>query len=247
MGAGAGLVKGIDSLVREIAVGNIAVGQLDTGLDGSFGIIYIVVGLIFGLDVVENRYRLLGRSRLYHHLLEATFEGTVLLYVDAVFIESSGSDALQLPAGKGRLQHIGGVHLSLGISCAYDSVYLVDEQNDILILRQFGKNRLDTLLEFAAVFGAGDERRHVECDHTLVEEHARDLVIDDAEGQALDYGRLAHARFANQHRIILLAAAENLGQTLDLGLTPDDRVKLAGRGCLGHVVTEFVKHRSIGA
>jgi len=38
----------------------------------------------------------------------------------------------------------------------------------------------------------------------------RHVAIDDPLGEALDDGRLAHARLAEEHGIVLRAAAENL-------------------------------------
>ena len=66
------------------------------------------------------------------------------------------------------------------------------------------------------------------------------LRCDDALRQALGDGGLAHARLADQHRVVLLAAREDLDDALDLVLAADDRVELAlarqlrsGRGRTG--------------
>ena len=56
------------------------------------------------------------------------------------------------------------------------------------------------------------------------------LPVGDFLRQAFDDGRLAHAGFAEQHRIVLRAAAENLDDALDFILAADDRVHLAFAG-----------------
>ena len=48
--------------------------------------------------------------------------------------------------------------------------------------------------------------------------------LDDAPGQALGDRRLADARIADEKRVVLLAAAENLDGAVDLGLAADQRV-----------------------
>ena len=60
----------------------------------------------------------------------------------------------------------------------------------------------------------------------------------DFLGQAFDDGGLADAGLAEQHRIVLGAAAENLDHALDLVLAADDRVHLAFAGDLGQVAAE---------
>ena len=46
-------------------------------------------------------------------------------------------------------------------------------------------------------------------------------------GEALDDRRLADARLADQHRVVLGAPAEHLDDAADLLVTADDRVDLA--------------------
>ena len=56
----------------------------------------------------------------------------------------------------------------------------------------------------------------------------RHVAGDDALRQALGDGRLADARLADQGRVVLGPAAEDLDDPLDLLLAADDRVDLAG-------------------
>ena len=54
-------------------------------------------------------------------------------------------------------------------------------------------------------------------------------------GQALDDGRLAHARLADEDRVVLGAAGQHLDDPADLLVAPDDRVDLPLAGQRGQV------------
>ena len=56
------------------------------------------------------------------------------------------------------------------------------------------------------------------------------FAIDNLLGEAFGDGGLAHARIADEQRIVLAAAAQNLDRALDFGIAPDQRVGLALRG-----------------
>ena len=70
---------------------------------------------------------------------------------------------------------------------------------------------------------------------------------DDPLGQPLDDGGLADAGLADQDRVVLGPAGEDLDHPLDLGLAADDRVELALARELGEIAGEFVEHRGLGA
>ena len=59
-------------------------------------------------------------------------------------------------------------------------------------------------------------------------------------GQTLGDGRLADAGLADQGRVVLGPAAEDLDNPLDLLLAADDRVELAQAGRFGQVYAELV-------
>ena len=63
----------------------------------------------------------------------------------------------------------------------------------------------------------------------------------DAGGEALDDGGLADAGLADQHRVVLRAARQDLHDALDLGLATDHRVELALGGELRQVAPELVE------
>jgi hypothetical protein len=124
-------------------------------------------------------------------------------------------------------------------------VQLVDEEDDVLGAAHLVHHRLDALLELAAVLGAGDHHREVQHHEALVLEDLRHLAVDDVLRQALDDGRLADARLAQQHGVVLAAAAEDLDDALDLVLAADDRVEVVLAGQLGEVAAEGVERRGL--
>ena len=103
----------------------------------------------------------------------------------------------------------------------------VNEQNNVLRAPDFIHDRLDALFKLAAIFRAGDHERQVERDDALVAQQVGHVALGDFLRQPFDDGRLAHAGFAEQHRIVLRAAAKNLNDTLDFVLAADDRVHVA--------------------
>ena len=173
--------------------------------------------------------------------LEAALEGGVLLEVLAVLVERGGADGLQLAAGQHRLEDRGGVDGALGGTGADERVQLVDEQDDVAAGLDLLQHLLEALLEVAAVAAAGDERAEVERVELLVVQRLGHVVADDVLGEALDDGGLADAGLADQHRVVLGAAAEHLHDPLDLALAPDDRVELLLAGELGEVAAELVE------
>ena len=115
-------------------------------------------------------------------------------------------------------------------------MHLVDEEDDLPLRRlDLVEHGLQPLLELAAIFGAGDQRAHVEREHLLVFQAFRHVAGDDAVRQPLDDGGLADAGLADQHRIVLGAAGEHLDGAPDLLVAPDHRIELAFGGGLGEV------------
>ena len=174
--------------------------------------------------------------------LEAAGQRGVLLDVLAVLVERGGADGVQLAAGQGRLEDVARVHGALGGAGAHDGVQLVDEQDDAAVgLADLLEHALQAVLELAAVLGAGHERAHVELDDVLVADGGGHVARDDALGQALDDGGLAHARLADEHGVVLGAAAEHLDGAADLLDAADDRVELALAGEVGDVAAVLLE------
>ena len=162
------------------------------------------------------------------HRLEAAFERGVLFDVLAVFVERRGADHVQFAARQHRLEQVAGVHRAFGLARADDGVHLVDEQHDLALrLLHFLEHGLEPLFEFAAILRAGDQRAHVERDDLLVLQPFGHVAAHDALREAFDDRRLADARLADQHRIVLGAPREHLDDAANLFVAADHRVELA--------------------
>jgi hypothetical protein len=239
--ARAGLVDHVDRLVGQEAAVDELDRQVDRGLEGLVGVAHLVVVLVALGQAVEDGDRVVAVRRLDHHRLEAALEGAVLLDELAVLVEGGRADALDLAARQGGLEDVGGVDRALGAAGADQRVQLVDEQDHVLRPAHLGHHRLDALLELAAVLRAGDHHRQVEDHDALVVQHLGGLAVDDALGQALDDGGLADAGLAEQHRVVLGAARQDLDDALDLVGAADHRVELAVARAFGQVAAEGVE------
>ena len=122
-------------------------------------------------------------------------------------------------------------------------MHLIDEQDDVLGALDLVHDALDALFELTAVFRASDHQGEVEGDDLTVEEDLRDDTRGNFLGEAFDDGGLAHAGFADEDRIILRAAAENLHHAADFFFAADDRIEFAGLGELGEIAAESLKQR----
>jgi hypothetical protein len=99
-----GLVDEVDGLVGQLAVGDVAVGELRRGLEGLVGDVDLVVGLVAVAQALEDLHGLVRRRLVHADLLEAALQRAVALEVLAVLVERRRADRLQLPAREGRLE-----------------------------------------------------------------------------------------------------------------------------------------------
>ena len=164
-----------------------------------------------------------------------------------MFIEGGGADATQFAAGQHRLEQIAGIHGTAAGAGTHHGVDLIDEQHDL----PFGggdllEHGLEPLLKLTAVLGTGNQRAHVEGDQLAVLQRLGHIAVDDALGQPLHNGGLADAGLADQHRVVLGAAREDLNRAADLLIAADHRIELAFAGRLGEIAAVFLQ-RFIGA
>jgi hypothetical protein len=160
----------------------------------------------------------------------------------AVLVERGRADRAQLAAGEHRLQHVGRVDRALGGAGADDRVQLVDEDDQLALgLLDLAEDGLQPLLELAAVLRAGEEGADVELPDALALQPLRHVARDDPLREALDNRRLADARVADQHGIVLRAARQDLNDAADLVVAADDRVELARLGELRQVAPELLE------
>ena len=152
------LVDQVDGLIRQEAVGDVALGEHDGLAQDTVGNFHAVEGLVVVGDALENFERILHARLVDRDGLEAALERGVLLDVLAVLVEGRRADDLNFAAREGGLQDIGGVHAALGVARADDVMHLVDDENDVAELADLLDKTLHAALELAAELRAGDER-----------------------------------------------------------------------------------------
>ena len=159
----ADLVDHVDRLVRQLAVVDVARRQLDRALDRVGRVADVVVLLERRAQPGDDLDRVLDRRLVDVDLLEPAQQRAVLLEMVAEFLVGGRADAADRARGQRGLQQVRCVHRAArGRAGADHRVDLVDEQDRVRQLLELGDDRLQPLLEVAAVAGAGEQRAHVE-------------------------------------------------------------------------------------
>ncbi len=143
---------------------------------------------------------------------------------------------MQFTASQRGFEHVASVHRAFGLAGSDHRVQLIDEQDDLpFLLGEVVEHSLQPLFKLAAKFGARDERAHVERKDALVLQAFGNLTVDDSLREAFDDRGLAHARLADQHRIIFRSALQNLDRATNLIVATDHGIELAGSGSRGEI------------
>ena len=82
---------------------------------------------VFLSNVVKNLEGLFRRWRIHHDFLESSIQSPVLFDKLPVFIQGRGPDALNLPTGQGRLEHIAGIQRTRCTARSYHGMNLVNK------------------------------------------------------------------------------------------------------------------------
>ncbi len=187
---------------------------------------------------------LLDRWFRHQHRLEAPLERRIFFDVLLIFVEGCRADQAELATGKRGFQHVRDIEAAFAtaLSRPHNRVQFIDKQDQFVLLgRDFIDQLLGPLFEFAAILRSSHHRVDVHLDEPLAAQHFRDVAVDDALGQPFDDRGLAHTRFADQHRIVLLAPREHFDRALDFLRATQHRVKLALTRHGREVASELVK------
>ncbi len=241
--ARAGFVDQIDRLVGKEPVGNVSIRLIHGRFDGFGRVLDVVEGLVAILDARQHLDRFAFGRRIDLDRLEAPLERPILLDVFPVLGRRRRANAADFAARQRRLQDIGGIERTFGRTGTDQRVKLVDEHDDVRVLGELLHDRFQPFLELTAILGAGDDERNVEGEQPLVGEEMRNIAVDNLLREPFDDGRLADTRFADEDRVVLRAAAEHLLNTLDLDVTPHERVELILHRRFGEVAAELGEQR----
>src|SRR4051794_23488573 len=88
------------------------------------------------------------------------------------------------------------------------------------------------------IFSTSDQGAHIERNEATVE-ILRHVALDDSLRQSLDYRRLADARVANQHRVVLAPPRQDAHDAADLVIAPNHGIELAVARLLDEVDAVF--------
>ena len=238
-------VHEVDGFVRQKPIGDVAVGKLHRRVKRHIGDLSFVMLFVLRTKALQDQNGFLNGRRFNLHGLEASFERSVLLDVFAIFVERRRANALHLTAAQGRLNDIRGVHRAFGRTGADDGVQLIDKQNDVLGAANLVHHGFDALLELATVFCAGDHQRKIKRDDAFLAKQFGNVAFGNFLRKTFDDCSLADTGFAQQHRIVLGAAAKDLNDPLDLVLAADHRVHFAFASDLSEVAAESFQRRSL--
>ncbi len=203
------------------------------------------MALVVLAHLLQHGDGLLDGWLIHQHRLEAALQRGILLDVLAIFVQGRRANRAQLATRQRWLQQIGRANRALGVARADDGMQLVDEQDHIGILSDLFEHLLDALLKLAAEHRASDHTAHTDRDDARVAQGRGHIALGDPAGDALDDGGLANAWLANQHGIVLLAAAQHRQHAAYLTITPGGGVELAIARLGGQVATELIEGRRL--
>src|SRR5882757_1215146 len=195
--------------------------------------------LVAVLNPHDDPDRIFFVRRRYLDCLETTLKRAVLLDRLAIFRRRGCANALNLAARESRLQNVGRIERTLGRTGAHQGVKLIDEDDGVLILHQLFHDGLEPLFKLAAVLGTGNDEREIESQYALVSQKTGHFAVGDALRQPFDNGSFSYSRLANQNRIVLGAAAQDLDHALEFLIAADQRVELVIHRGLGEVAGEL--------
>ena len=180
---------------------------------------------------------------IHVHRCEAPLERCIALNIFAKLIEGGGAHTLQLAARQRRLEHVAGIHGALRSAGAHHSVQLIDEQDDLALrFLHFVDGSFQALLKLAAEARAGNHGAEVKRHNGFIVQNFGDIVAGNLLCKSFNNSGLAHARLANQHRIIFCAPAQDLNDAQNFTVAPNHRVQLAVACHLRQVAAELLQY-----
>ncbi|KPL80715.1 hypothetical protein ADN01_11340 [Levilinea saccharolytica] len=240
-GVGEALFQQIHSFIGEVAVAQVAVGEIHQ--PGQHLRIHrqIVVAAEVFRQALHDGQSLGGGQFVDADGLEAAFEGGVGFDEAAVFVVGGGGDAGQVAAGQGGLEDGGQVGGAQHAPRAHDGMDFINEEQNAGVARLL-QDFFNALLQLAVHGGTRHQHRGLQGDDAVILEHGGHIPRGDALGQTFNNGGFTDAGWPHEDGVALGAAAEGFDGELNFGFTPQQSRKLAGFGLFGQVAAELVEH-----
>ncbi len=238
----ASFIHEVDGLIRQEAVGDIAVRQRCGGDQGGILNLHAVVHLIALLQATQDGDGVLHSGLIHHDRLETALQSGVFFDILAVLVQGGRADAVQLAAGQHGLEQVAGVHGAVGLARAHDGVQLINEEDDLaLALFDLVQDALQAFLKLAAVLSTGDQRTHVQAEHGAVLQVFGHIAAHDPLGQALGDSGLANAGSPISTGVVLGLTGQDTDHVADLLITADHWVQLLLPGQIDQILAIFFR------
>ena len=234
------LVDEVDRLVGQEAVGDVAVRERRRGHDRAVGDAHAVVHLVALLEAAQDRDRVLDasarRRRPAGSGARARRPSRCARGTRRAWWRRSACSSPRASAGLSML------HASIAPSAApaptsvcSSSMKRMRRPSACSISRSTAFRRSSNSPRY---FAPATIAPRSSATTSLSLQRGRHVARDDALREALDDRGLAHARLADEHRVVLRAARQHLDDAADLLVAADDRVELALARGLGEVAAE---------
>ena len=239
--ARARFVNHVNGLVRQETILNVALGQRHRRLQRFIGEVHVMVRLVAVTQAFHNANGLFRGRFGNRKRLEATRQGAIFLEVLAELFKRGGANNLDFATAQRRLQNSSGVNGAFSGTGANQRMDLVDEQDNLAVVLHFLDAFLQALFEFTAKLAARHQRGHIQRDNALATQQIGHLIRHDELGQSFHHGGFAHARLAQQQRVVLLATRQDLHHALDFFRAADNGVQLAIARFFCKIGAEFLQ------
>ena len=240
--SGTGGVEQAHRFVGQLARRDVAVRQPDGALDRLVQKLHAVVFFQHAGNTAQHQdgFVFVGFGHLHH--LETARQSRILLDVLFVLGPGRGADGAQGAARQSRLEKIGGIAGARRAAGADQGVHFVDEQDDGFGRRLHLVDDLaQALFEFAFHARAGLKQAQVQRQQRHVLQLRRHIATRQALCKSFDHRRLADARLAGKHGIVLPPPHEDVDDLADLFVAARHRVHLAFARALGQVDAELLQ------
>ncbi len=152
-----------------------------------------------------------------------------------VFGSRRCANNLNFTAGQRRFQDITSVHSALRGSSTYNQVQLVNKDNGLAVVFEFGHDLFQSLFKFTAVFRPGNHTGQIEHHNPLIQQTVGHILGNNTLGEAFHNGSLTYTRLTNQYWVILGASVQNSHHALNLVFSAHHRIKLAFTSLCGQI------------